>query len=47
MVRLRNLEVLDKVHRDNAANLTNFINHSLRHTFTTRMCEVGVNTKAM
>ena len=45
IIRDCNLEVLDKVHRDNAANLTNFINHSLRHTFTTRMCEVGVNTK--
>lgn len=42
-----NLEVLDKVHRDNAANLTNFSNHSLRNTFTTGMCEVGVNTKAV
>lgn len=47
IIRDCNLEVLDKVHRDNAANLTNLINHSLRHTFTTRMCEVGVNTKAM
>ena len=27
--------------------LPKFSNHSLRHTFTTRMCEAGVNTKAM
>lgn len=27
--------------------LPNFSNHSLRHTFTTRMCEAGVNIKAM
>ena len=24
-----------------------FSNHSLRHTFTTRMCEAGVNVKVM
>lgn len=24
-----------------------YIDHSLRHTFTTRMCEAGVNIKAM
>lgn len=47
IIRDCNLEVLDKVHRDNAANLTNFSNHSLRNTFTTGMCEVGVNTKAV
>ena len=34
IIRDCNLEVLDKVHRDNAANLTNFSNHSLRNTFT-------------
>ena len=38
---------LRKPRSEKPANLTNFINHSLRHTFTTRMCEVGVNTKAM
>lgn len=27
--------------------LPKFSNHSLRHTFTTRMCEAGVNVKAM
>ena len=27
--------------------LPRFSNHSLRHTFTTRMCEAGVNVKAM
>ena len=47
IIRDCNLEVLDKVHRDNAGNLTNFCNHSLRNTFTTGMCEVGVNTKAV
>lgn len=47
IIRDCNLEVLDKVHRDNAANFTNFSNHFLRNTFTTGMCEVGVNTKAV
>ena len=27
--------------------LPDFSCHSLRHTFTTRMCEAGVNVKAM
>lgn len=27
--------------------LPKFSNHSLRHAFTTRMCEAGVNIKAM
>ena len=27
--------------------LPSFSNHSLRHTFTTKMCEAGVNIKAM
>lgn len=31
----------------NAVILPKFSNHSLRHTFTTRMCEAGVNIKAM
>ncbi len=30
-----------------AVMLPKFSNHSLRHTFTTRMCEAGVNIKAM
>ena len=42
-----NFEVLDKDHRDNAFILPKFSNHSLRHAFTTRMCEAGVNIKAM
>jgi integrase len=39
--------VLDKTSRDDAVILPKFSNHSLRHTFTTRMCEAGVNIKAM
>lgn len=27
--------------------LPRFSNHNLRHTFTTRMCEAGINIKAM
>lgn len=45
IIRDCNFEVLDKDHRDNAVILPKFSNHSLRHTFTTRMCEAGV--KAM
>lgn len=33
--------------RKDATLLPYFTNHSLRHTFTTRMCEAGVNVKAM
>lgn len=47
IIRDCNFEVLDKNHRDNAVILPKFSNHSLRHTFTTRMCEAGVNIKAM
>ena len=47
IIRDCNFEVLDKDHRDNAVILPKFSNHSLRHTFTTRMCEAGVNIKAM
>lgn len=43
-----NFEVMDKKHgKDEPVLLPNFSNHSLRHTFTTRMCEAGVNMKAM
>lgn len=47
IIRDCNFEVLDKDYRDNAVILPKFSNHSLRHTFTTRMCEAGVNIKAM
>lgn len=47
IIRDCNFEVLYKDHRDNAVILPKFSNHSLRHTFTTRMCEAGVNIKAM
>lgn len=47
IIRDCNFEILDKDHRDNAVILPKFSNHSLRHTFTTRMCEAGVNIKAM
>lgn len=33
--------------KTDAVMLPKFSNHSLRHTFTTRMCEAGVNIKAM
>ena len=46
IIRDCNYEVLDKGEKD-AVTLPRFSNHSLRHTFTTRMCEAGVNIKAM
>lgn len=46
IIRDCNYEVLDKGQED-AITLPRFSNHSLRHTFTTRMCEAGVNIKAM
>ena len=39
--------MLDKEHGEDVVILPKFSNHSLRHTFTTRMCEAGVNIKAM
>lgn len=42
-----NFEVLDKNNEDDAIILPRFSNNSLRHTFTTRMCEAGVNIKVM
>ena len=42
-----NFEVLDKENGEDAVILPKFSNHSLRHAFTTRMCEAGVNIKAM
>lgn len=47
IIRDCNFEVLDKDHSKDAVLLPKFSNHSLRHTFTTRMCEAGVNIKAM
>ena len=46
IIRDCNYEVLDKGEKD-AVILPRFSNHSLRHTFTTRTCEAGVNIKAM
>lgn len=46
IIRDCNYEVLDKGGKD-PVTLPRFSNHSLRHTFTTRMCEAGVNIKAM
>lgn len=46
IIRDCNYEVLDSGIK-NPTLLPNFSNHSLRHTFTTRMCEAGVNIKAM
>lgn len=47
IIRDCNFEILDKDHKDDVVILPSFSNHSLRHTFTTRMCEAGVNIKAM
>ena len=47
IIRDCNYEVLDKGHTEKTVTLPRFSNHSLRHTFTTRMCEAGVNIKAM
>ncbi len=47
IIRDCNYEVLDNDHSGKALLLPQFSNHSLRHTFTTRMCEAGVNIKAM
>ena len=47
IVRDCNFEILDKPHKKDAVILPKFSNHSLRHTFTTRMCEAGVNLKVM
>ena len=48
IIRDCNYEVLDKTKEDEKVTLLpKFSNHSLRHTFTTRMCEAGFNIKAM
>lgn len=46
IIRDCNYWVLDQNKKD-PVTLPHFSNHSLRHTFTTRMCEAGVNIKAM
>jgi len=46
IIRDCNYEVIDKDEKS-SVTLPRFSNHSLRHTFTTRMCEAGVNIKAM
>ena len=47
IIRDCNFEILDKNKQNHVIILPKFSNHSLRHTFTTRMCEAGVNIKAM
>ncbi len=47
IIRDCNYEILDNAKGKEAVTLPRFSNHSLRHTFTTRMCEAGVNIKAM
>ena len=47
IIRYCNYEVLDNNSKTDLVLLPYFSNHSLRHTFTTRMCEAGVNIKAM
>ena len=47
IVRDCNFEILDKPHKKDTVILPKFSNYSLRHTFTTRMCEAGVNLKVM
>lgn len=46
IIRDCNYEIMDTF-KENAVLLPRFSNHNLRHTFTTRMCEAGVNIKAM
>ena len=47
IVRDCNYEILDKSSKNEIILLPKFSCHILRHTFTTRMCEAGVNIKAM
>lgn len=47
IIRDCNYTVLDEMKTEDVVTLPKFSNHSLRHTFTTRMCEAGVNIKAM
>ena len=47
IIRDCNYEVLSRNEEGDITLLPRFSTHSLRHTFTTRMCEAGVNVKAM
>ncbi len=48
IIRDCNYEILDKRKSNQEVTLLpKFSNHSLRHTFTTRICEAGMNIKAM
>lgn len=47
IIRDYNYDVLDAQSLENAVTLPPFSNHSLRHTFATRMCEANVNIKAI
>ena len=48
IIRDCNQEILDKAKdKDNAILLPNFSCHTLRHTFTTRLCESGINIKVI
>lgn len=48
IIRDCNYAIMDKrKDGEDVVLLPKFSNHSLRHTFTTRMCEAGVNIKAM
>ena len=50
IIRDCNYDALDRAKKEGkkeVLTLPPFSNHTLRHTFTTRMCEAGVNIKAM
>ena len=50
IIRDCNYDEIDRAKKEkleNVLTLPPFSNHTLRHTFTTRMCEAGVNIKAM
>ena len=48
IIRDCNQEILDKAKdKDNVILLPNFSCHTLRHTFTTRLCESGINIKVI
>ncbi|MDA3847281.1 MAG: tyrosine-type recombinase/integrase [Vallitaleaceae bacterium] len=47
IIRDCNYEVLENGFDEDTITLPRFSNHSLRHTFTTRMCEADINIKAM
>lgn len=48
IIRDCNQEILDKTKdKDNVILLPKFSCHTLRHTFTTRLCESGINIKVI